>query len=122
MRTVGNSAPLLVYSEHNSTVIFRTGPLRRFNNTNTNSATTTTALTTDSGLVVAAGEQQGVSITDVPIYWGRSSPFYRRVPSINTTYQGHPFAQYGTGNLTLRGSNTQNSPPAAFTRGLGFWA
>ena len=99
----GKFAPLLVFSEHNSTVVFRTGPLRLFSNESGGTA---------------------LSIVDVPISWNRSSPYYRRVPSINTTYQGHPFARFGTGNLTLRAQTHEsaNAAPGVFTRGLGFWA
>ena len=98
----GKAAPLLVFSEHNSTVVFRP-PLRLFDNASAGGA---------------------LSIVDVPINWDRSSPYYRRVPSINTTYQGHPFARFGTGNLTLRAkvSNNANAAPGVFARGLGFWA
>ena len=111
----GKSPPMLIFSEHNSTVVFRTGPLRLFTNASAYSSLATKKMQN--------GTATAVSITEVPIYWGRSSPFYRRVPSINTTYQGHPFARFGTGNLTLRGTKpSPSSAPTPFTRGLGFWA
>ena len=115
----GKSPPVVVFSEANSTVIYRPFELRDID--------------PGSGYTARKDVAKLIPMSNVTLDWSLSSPYYRKIPSIDRSYSGLPFANASAGNdqRDALGGPTKAAPARGwpltmrqrvYPHGLGTWA
>eukprot|EP01051_Picozoa_sp_SAG22_P012062 SAG22_NODE_1222_length_5126_cov_3.213248_3_plen_326_part_00 len=116
----GKAPPIVAFAESNTTVVYHPFELSDIDEA--------------YGYSRRKDVAKLIPMANVSLDWSLSSPYYRKVPSIDRSYSGHPFANASSegqqrdsgGGPTQAAASTSGWPltmkQRAYSHGLGTWA